>query len=87
MPEPLEIKAVPEKYKPTQCPFCISNVFKLYQERTKPLSTVNKLWDHVESVHCDELAAYASGKKACFICKARGITFTPSSVSHFKNHI
>jgi hypothetical protein len=50
---------------------------KPYQERTKPLSTVNKLWDHVESVHRDELAA--SGKEACSICKARGTTFTPSS--------
>jgi hypothetical protein len=86
VPEPLEIKTVPEKCKPTQCPFCIGNVSKPYQERTKPLSTVNKLWDHVESVHRDELAAYASGKKACSICKARGTTFTPSSVPHFKNH-
>jgi hypothetical protein len=86
VPEPLEIKTVPEKYGPTQCPFCVGDVSKPYQERMKPLSTVNKLWDHVESVHRDELAAYASGKKNCSICKARRTTFIPSSVPHFKNH-
>jgi hypothetical protein len=39
-----------------------------------------------ENIHGLELAAFAAGRKACSICKARGIVFTPSSVPHFKNH-
>jgi len=76
----------PEKWGPTQCPFCIGNQSKAYQDQIKTLSKVNKLWDHVEKVHGLELAAFATGKKDCSICRARGIVFTPSSVPHFKNH-
>jgi hypothetical protein len=87
MPNLSDKKIIPEKSERTQCPFCIGNVFKFYQKRMKPLSTVNKLWNYVENIHRDELAAYASGKKACSICKARGSIFTPSSVRYFKNYI
>jgi CTP-dependent riboflavin kinase len=45
------------------------------------------MWDHVENVHRLELAAFATGRKPCPICGARGIIFTPSDVLHFKSHI
>jgi hypothetical protein len=70
----------PEECKPTQCPCCIGNVSKSYQERTKPLSRVNKLWDHVDKVHGLEVAAFADGDKLCPICEARGMIFALSSI-------
>jgi hypothetical protein len=87
--EPPGIKTeetLPQECKPTQCPFCIGDESKIYQERTKSLSRVNKLWDHVENTHGLELAACATGDKPCLIRKVRGVTFTPSGIAHFKNH-
>jgi hypothetical protein len=85
-PEPPKEEMIPEKCNPLQCPFCLGNKCLLYGARTKTRSKTNKLWDHVDGVHADELAAYKTGKKACPICAARNIAFFPESVPHFKNH-
>jgi hypothetical protein len=77
---------IPEKYEPKHCPFCVSNLSKPQHEREKPLSRVSKMWDHVENIHRQELAAFANGKIPCPICKARDVIFTPLSVPDFKNH-
>jgi hypothetical protein len=35
----------------SQCPFCIDDEPKIFQERTKPLNRVNKLWDQPPLTH------------------------------------
>lgn len=85
-PEPPKKEMIPERCNPLQCPFCLGNTCLSYGARIETLSKTNKLWDHVERFHPDELAAYETGEKACTICEARDVTFFPKSVLHFKNH-
>ena len=89
MPESPGIKieeSFPEKYKPTQCLFYVDNASKSYQERIKPLSRVNKLWNHIKKIHRDELTAFTAGHKLCPIYETRDLIFTPSGIRHFKSH-
>jgi hypothetical protein len=85
-PDLPDLEIIPQTYAKTQCPFCIGNESKPWPERTKCFSTANRLWDHVENLHRQELAAFATGTKICLICKARQITFVLSSIPHFKYH-
>jgi hypothetical protein len=85
-PEEVFPKIIPEKCDPLQCPFCLGNTALPYRDRTKKLSRVNKLWDHVENVHRDKLAAYETGKKIYTICEAKDVTFFPESVPYYKNY-
>ncbi len=47
---------------------------------------VNQMWDHVEKVHCQELAAFATDEKYCPIYKEKGVVFTPSTIAYFKHY-
>jgi hypothetical protein len=85
-PDLPDLEIIPETYGKTQCPLCIGDESKPWHERTKCFSTVNRLWDHVEKLHRQELAAFATGTKICPIWKARRITFVLSSIPHFKHH-
>lgn len=86
MREPLSSDIIPEKYDPLQCPFCLSDTRLLPIDREKRKSKVNKLWDHVEKIHWQELAAFDTGTRRCGIYGIRKVNFVPSSVPHFKNH-
>lgn len=85
-PEPPAGRAIPEKYDPLQCPFCLSDRRLPWPDRKKRKSKINKLWDHVENIHEHALAGFNSGTQRCGICGMHNVTFVPSSVSHFKNH-
>lgn len=75
-----------EKFDPLQCPFCLSDTRLSPADRAKRKSKTNKLWEHVERIHEQELAAFDSGCRKCGLCRQRNIDFMPSSVSNFKNH-
>ncbi|KAL9625315.1 MAG: hypothetical protein Q9160_000378 [Pyrenula sp. 1 TL-2023] len=85
-PEALGNGIISEKCKPLQCPFCLGNKALPYRARTRMLSKTSNLWDHVESVHQHELAAFGAGQKQRGVCVARKKAFIPKSVTHFKNH-
>ena len=74
----------PEICEPTQCPICIGNEAKSYQERTKPLCNVNKMRNHVEH----HLQVLAPGQAIpCGVCKARRLTKVLPNKQSFKNHV
>ncbi|CAK47957.1 hypothetical protein M747DRAFT_243364 [Aspergillus niger ATCC 13496] len=56
---------VVENFNPLQCPFCLSDTRLSPADRTKRKSKTNKLWDHVERIHEQELAAFDSGFRKC----------------------
>lgn len=84
--EPPRSTIIPERYEPLQCPFCLSDTRLPQLDREKRKSKINKLWDHVENIHRQELAAFDTGNRRCGICGIRDVDFTPSNVPHFKNH-
>ena len=85
-PESPATGAIPEKYDTLQCPFCLSDRRLPWPDREKRKSKINKLWDRVENIHEQELAAFSSGSRHCGICGMRNVAFVPESISHFKNH-
>lgn len=90
-PKPPRTEIITERYDPLrydclQCLFCLSDTRLLLPEREKRKSKINKLWDHVENIHQQELAAFDTGNRRCGICGIRNIDFIPSNVSCFKNH-
>ncbi|PWY96036.1 hypothetical protein BO94DRAFT_542116 [Aspergillus sclerotioniger CBS 115572] len=85
-PTPPKVRVIPEKYDPLQCPFCLSNTRLPPLDRVRRKCKMNKLWDHVEKIHCQELAAFDTGNRRCGICSIRDIDFLPSSRNEFKNH-
>lgn len=84
--KPLSTDIIPEKYDLSQCPFCLSDTRKPSTNREERKSKVNKLWDHVENIYRQELAAFDTGTRRCGICCMRKVNFVPSSVPHFKSH-
>ncbi|KAK6810583.1 hypothetical protein RU639_013666 [Aspergillus parasiticus] len=80
------VNTVPARYNPLQCPFCLSDQRLPPALREKKKSKINKLWDHVENLHREELAAFATGTRQCGLCGIRNDDFVPSSVPQFKNH-
>lgn len=80
------VNTVLARYNPLQCPFCLSDQRLPPALREKKKSKINKLWDHVENLHREELAAFATGTRQCGLCGIRNNDFVPSSVPHFKNH-
>ncbi|OJJ65625.1 hypothetical protein ASPBRDRAFT_670028 [Aspergillus brasiliensis CBS 101740] len=68
-PTPPKAEIIPERYDPY-------NVL----DRQKRKCKTNKLWDHVEKIHCRELAAFDTGNRRCGICSIRDIDFLPSSM-------
>ncbi|ODM15441.1 hypothetical protein SI65_09044 [Aspergillus cristatus] len=85
-PKPPRAEIIPESYDPSQCPFCLSDTRLPPSDREKRKSKINKLWDHVENIHRQELAAFNTGNRRCGICGIRNIDFIPSNVPNFKNH-
>ncbi|BCR96735.1 uncharacterized protein AKAW2_30054A [Aspergillus luchuensis] len=85
-PTPPKAEIIPERYDPLQCPFCLSDLRLPQVDRQKRKCKTNKLWDHVEKIHCQELAAFDTGNRRCGICSIRNIDFLPSSRNEFKNH-
>ena len=81
------VNTVPARYNPLQCLFCLSDqrLFSAFRENKK--SKINKLWDHVENLHREEFAAFATGTRQYRLCDIRNDDFVPSSVPHFKNYI
>jgi hypothetical protein len=77
---------VPEKLDDMQCPLCVCDTSLPWKDRMRVWKRRNKLWDHVENVHREELKAYSSGVKLCGICRERGISFIPTNVMEFKSH-
>ncbi|KAG5296486.1 hypothetical protein I7I50_09670 [Histoplasma capsulatum G186AR] len=79
-------ESIPAKLGEKQCPFCVADISLPWGERMKVWERTNKFWNHIESVHREELKAYSSGQKHCGICKVQGVTFTPPSIMEFKSH-
>ncbi|EDN09494.1 predicted protein [Histoplasma mississippiense (nom. inval.)] len=79
-------KSIPAKLGEKQCPFCVADISLPWGERLKVRERTNKFWNHIESVHREELKAYSTGQKHCGICKVQGVTFTPPSIMEFKSH-
>lgn len=77
---------IPEKYDPLQCPFCLADPRLPPSNREKKKSKPNKLWNHVENLHREELAAFDSGTRRCGLCGMRSIDFVLPSLPAFKNH-
>ncbi|CEL11756.1 hypothetical protein ASPCAL14853 [Aspergillus calidoustus] len=71
---------IAEKYHPLQCPFCLSDRSLPPIDREKKKSKRNKLWDHVETMHKLELAAFDDGINPCGLCDMRKVHFVPPSV-------
>ncbi|KAE8139909.1 hypothetical protein BDV38DRAFT_269677 [Aspergillus pseudotamarii] len=90
MPQPTDLSLTAgtssDRYDPLQCPFCLSDTRLPLADRERRKSKINKLWDHVENIHGQELAAFDSGFRRCGLCGMRNIDFIPSSVPNFKNH-
>ncbi|KAG9244780.1 hypothetical protein BJ878DRAFT_479840 [Calycina marina] len=95
-PLPTNFKENPPKVKPTehifplvcsktQCPFCIGDESKSYEERTGSFCRPAKMMDHVERRHLKGRDPEAS--TACHhpTCKAQGLVL--KHVEHFKNHV
>ena len=80
------VNTVPARYNPLQCPFCLSNQRLPPTLREMKKSKINKLWDHVENLHREELTAFATRTRQCGLCSIRNDDFVPSSVPNFKNH-
>ncbi|EDN05446.1 predicted protein [Histoplasma mississippiense (nom. inval.)] len=78
--------SIPAKLGEKQCPFCVADISLPWGERMKVRERTNKFWNHIESVHREELKAYSTGQKHCGICKVQGVTFTPPSIMEFKSH-
>ena len=64
-PKPPRAKIIPERYEPLQCPFCLSDTRLPPLDREKRKSKTNKLWDHIENIHRQELAAFDTGNRRC----------------------
>ncbi|EDN03883.1 predicted protein [Histoplasma mississippiense (nom. inval.)] len=79
-------ESIPAKLGEKQCPFCVADTSLPWGERMKVRERTNKFWNHIESVHREELKAYSTGQKHCGICKVQGVTFTPPSIMEFKSH-
>ncbi|EDN05085.1 predicted protein [Histoplasma mississippiense (nom. inval.)] len=79
-------ESIPAKLGEKQCPFCVADISLPWGERLKVRERTNKFWNHIESVHREELKAYSTGQKHCGICKVQGVTFTPPSIMEFKSH-
>ncbi|KAE8395985.1 hypothetical protein BDV23DRAFT_144093 [Aspergillus alliaceus] len=80
------VNTVPARYNLLQCPFCLSDQRLPPALREKKKSKINKLWDYVENLHREELAAFATGTRQCGLCGIRKDDFVPSSIPHFKYH-
>ncbi|QSS56097.1 hypothetical protein I7I53_04204 [Histoplasma capsulatum var. duboisii H88] len=79
-------ESIPAKLGEKQCPFCIADTSLPWEERMKVRERTNKFWNHIESVHREELKAYSFGQKHCGICNVQSITFIPASIMEFKSH-
>ncbi|OJD24573.1 hypothetical protein ACJ73_04067 [Blastomyces percursus] len=79
-------ESIPAKLGEKQCPFCVADTSLPWGERMKVWERTNKFWNHIESVHREQLKAYSSGQKYCGICKMQGITFIPRCLMEFKSH-
>jgi Protein of unknown function (DUF3435) len=69
----------------TQCPICIGDESKSYEERMGSFCRVSKMRDHVENIH---LKGVDPEKKfSCFhpVCKSQGLVL--EHLQHFKNHV
>ncbi|KAL2359145.1 hypothetical protein RJZ56_008022 [Blastomyces dermatitidis] len=79
-------ESIPAKLGEKQCPFCITDTSLPWGEWMKVWEHTNKFWNHIESVHHEQLKAYFSGQKHCGICKIQSITFIPPCLMEFKSH-
>jgi hypothetical protein len=69
----------------TQCPICIGDESKIYEERMRSFCRVSKMRDHVERIHLQGVNPEA--KFFCYhpVCKSRGLVL--KDLRHFKNHV
>jgi hypothetical protein len=69
----------------TQCPICIGDESKSYEERMGFFCRVSKMRDHVERIHLQGIVP--EEKFPCYhpVCKSQGLVL--EYLQHFKNHI
>ncbi|OJD21510.1 hypothetical protein ACJ73_07149 [Blastomyces percursus] len=75
-------ESIPPKLDEKQCPFCVADTSLPWGNRMKVWERTNKFWNHIESVHREELKAYSSGTKRCGICKVQGVCRLHSIIHH-----
>ncbi|KGQ01633.1 hypothetical protein PAAG_11616 [Paracoccidioides lutzii Pb01] len=72
-----EKETIQVKLDENQCPFLDADISLPWEDQMEIRGCMNKFWNHIESVHSEELKAYSSGQKYCGICKVQSITFIP----------
>lgn len=69
----------------TQCPFCIGDERKTYEERISFFCRPSKMMDHVESIHLRGVSADQTISCCHPVCKSSGLVL--NNLMHFKNHV
>jgi hypothetical protein len=68
-----------------QCPFCIGDERKTYEERISSFCRPSKMMDHVESIHLRGVSADQAISCRHPVCKSSGLVL--NNLMHFKNHV
>jgi hypothetical protein len=71
--------------KKTQCPFCIGDELKSYEERMGSFCRVAKMRDHVERIHLKGVNPEETITCRHPVCKSQGLIL--KHLQHFKNHV
>jgi hypothetical protein len=69
----------------TQCPFCIGDKSKSYEERMGGFCRVSKMRDHVERVHLRGVIPEETISCRHPVCNSQELVL--SNLMHFKNHV
>jgi hypothetical protein len=69
----------------TQCPFCIGDEQKTYEERMSCFCRPSKMMDHVERIHLKGVSAEQTISCRHPVCQSNGLVL--SNLMHFKNHV
>jgi hypothetical protein len=69
----------------TQCPICIGDESKSYEERMGSFCRVSKMRDHVERIHLKGVDPEKTFSCYHPVCKSQGLVL--EHLQHFKNHV
>ena len=69
----------------TQCPFCIGDESKSYEERLGSFCRVSKMRDHVERIHLRGFVPEEAVSCRHPVCKSQGLVL--KDLQDFKNHV
>ena len=80
-----DLEPFPIKLAKDQCPICIGDESKSYEERIGSFCRPAKMMDHVERIHLEGRDPHAKIKCYHPACKSQGLVL--EHVEHFKGHV